>query len=99
VGTKSTHVAWGHQPAPFANTLAWVLPNPSGRNRNFSLTDLVDAYAELRRALPDSEGKRKARQSEDVARERRMQLAAVLELDDGAWARAGQERLQRWREY
>jgi double-stranded uracil-DNA glycosylase len=54
--TKSKQVAWGRQPAPFANTLAWVLPNPSGRNRNFSLAELVNAYAELRHALTGSEG-------------------------------------------
>ncbi|HEX4353285.1 MAG TPA: G/U mismatch-specific DNA glycosylase, partial [Polyangiales bacterium] len=49
--TKSTQVAWGRQPASFAGSAAWVLPNPSGRNRNFSLTELVDAYAALRREL------------------------------------------------
>jgi TDG/mug DNA glycosylase family protein len=25
----------------------WVLPNPSGRNRAFSLDDLVEAYRQL----------------------------------------------------
>lgn len=44
-------VPWGQQPSDFAGTMAWVLPNPSGLNRAFSLDDLVRAYAELRIAL------------------------------------------------
>jgi TDG/mug DNA glycosylase family protein len=46
-------VDWGRQPRPFAGTIAWVLPNPSGLNRGFSLEALVDAYAELRATLRD----------------------------------------------
>lgn len=38
----------------FADTTAWVLPNPSGLNRGFSLDALVLAYAELRAAVPRS---------------------------------------------
>lgn len=49
VGTPD--IAWGRQPALFAGAVAWVVPNPSGLNRNFSLPDLVQAYTELRRAL------------------------------------------------
>jgi double-stranded uracil-DNA glycosylase len=46
---------WGRYPREFAATTAWVLPNPSGLNRGFTLDALVDAYAELRRAvLPQS---------------------------------------------
>src|SRR5262245_60330104 len=37
-------VAWGRQPAPFADSTAWVLPNPSGLNRGFTLDALVAAY-------------------------------------------------------
>ena len=40
---------WGPQPFRIADTPIWVLPNPSGLNRNFSLDALVAAYAELRR--------------------------------------------------
>ncbi|WP_426700101.1 G/U mismatch-specific DNA glycosylase [Rhodanobacter sp. Col0626] len=43
--------AWGRQTQSFGGSEAWVLPNPSGRNRHFSLDDLVVAYRELRRAL------------------------------------------------
>ncbi|MFL6708262.1 MAG: G/U mismatch-specific DNA glycosylase [Massilia sp.] len=43
-------VAWGEQSDCLAGTRVWVLPNPSGLNRGFSLAQLVHAYAELRRA-------------------------------------------------
>jgi TDG/mug DNA glycosylase family protein len=42
---------WGRQPQLFGGSEAWVLPNPSGLNRNFSLGDLVKAYRELRASL------------------------------------------------
>jgi TDG/mug DNA glycosylase family protein len=44
-------VAWGRQPELFAGAIAWVLPNPSGLNRNFTVEALAQAYAELRTAL------------------------------------------------
>lgn len=44
-------LAWGRQPTLFAGATAWVLPNPSGRNRAFTLDALVRAYSELRDAL------------------------------------------------
>jgi TDG/mug DNA glycosylase family protein len=44
-------VDWGSQPGGFGGTAAWVLPNPSGLNRNFTLDALVHAYTELRLAL------------------------------------------------
>jgi TDG/mug DNA glycosylase family protein len=44
-------VAWGHHATGFAGTMAWVLPNPSGLNRSFSLDALVKAYSEFRTAL------------------------------------------------
>ncbi|HEY4328124.1 MAG TPA: G/U mismatch-specific DNA glycosylase [Phycisphaerae bacterium] len=40
--------AWGRQPAEFGKAAVWVLPNPSGLNRSFTLGALVKAYAELR---------------------------------------------------
>jgi TDG/mug DNA glycosylase family protein len=40
-------VAWGPQPETFGNAAVWVLPNPSGRNRAFSLEQLVEAYRQL----------------------------------------------------
>jgi TDG/mug DNA glycosylase family protein len=42
-------VEWGHYPPGFAGTMAWVLPNPSGLNRAFTLDALVEAYSELQR--------------------------------------------------
>ncbi len=43
-------LAWGDQSRKFAGASVWVLPNPSGLNRNFSLQALVDAYRALRLA-------------------------------------------------
>jgi TDG/mug DNA glycosylase family protein len=37
--------------------MAWILPNPSGLNRGFTLAALVTAYAELRMALRADGGK------------------------------------------
>jgi TDG/mug DNA glycosylase family protein len=45
-------IAWGRQPSEFAGTIAWVLPNPSGLNRGFTLDALVRAYSELHSAMP-----------------------------------------------
>jgi TDG/mug DNA glycosylase family protein len=44
-------IEWGPVPESFAGTKAWVLPNPSGLNRSFTLEALVSAYSELRLAL------------------------------------------------
>ena len=44
-------IGWGRLPTEFAGTMAWILPNPSGLNRGFTLNALVAAYAELRIAL------------------------------------------------
>ncbi len=41
-------VPWGRQAEPFGGAVAWVLPNPSGRNLAFSQDALVAAYRELR---------------------------------------------------
>ena len=43
-------IAWGRQPELFGHAVAWVLPNPSGRNLAFSQDALVTAYRELRLA-------------------------------------------------
>ena len=40
-------IAWGSQPSAFGGATVWVLPNPSGRNRAFSLDQLVGAYRHL----------------------------------------------------
>ncbi|RUP04382.1 MAG: G/U mismatch-specific DNA glycosylase [Mycobacterium sp.] len=49
--TGTSVVDWGRYPGQVAGTTAWILPNPSGLNRTFSLDALVAAYAELRQAL------------------------------------------------
>ncbi|MDQ0394930.1 G/U mismatch-specific DNA glycosylase [Labrys monachus] len=40
-------IGWGPQPTAFGGAAVWVLPNPSGRNRAFSLDQLVGAYRQL----------------------------------------------------
>lgn len=40
-------IEWGPQAETFGGVRAWVLPNPSGLNRSFSLDALVRAYREL----------------------------------------------------
>lgn len=49
--TGESDLRWGRQPLAFAGTMAWVLPNPSGLNRSFTVDALVRAYADLRIAL------------------------------------------------
>ncbi|NDV09706.1 G/U mismatch-specific DNA glycosylase [Rhodococcus sp. IEGM 248] len=49
---STPEIGWGRQPLEFADTTAWVLPNPSGLNRGFTLEALVRAYSELHSAVP-----------------------------------------------
>ncbi|MGR9215336.1 G/U mismatch-specific DNA glycosylase (plasmid) [Rhizobium leguminosarum] len=44
-------VEWGRQPEKFAGAAVWLLPNPSGLNRAFTLTTLTEHYLELRLTL------------------------------------------------
>ncbi|RVD79493.1 G/U mismatch-specific DNA glycosylase [Pseudomonas koreensis] len=44
-------VAWGPQAKTFGGAQVWVLPNPSGRNRAFTLEQLVVAYRQLHRVI------------------------------------------------
>lgn len=48
LGNKA--VDWGEQSRTFGGCKVWLLPNPSGRNRAFSTSELVSAYAALCRA-------------------------------------------------
>jgi len=45
---------WGRQAEPFGGAVAWVLPNPSGRNLGFSLDALTAAFRELRLAAEEA---------------------------------------------
>jgi double-stranded uracil-DNA glycosylase len=45
------NLAWGLQPTAIGGSSVWVLPNPSGLNRAFSISMLTDAYRELFDAL------------------------------------------------
>lgn len=40
-------IMWGLQAEDFCGAKVWVLPNPSGLNRGFTLDDLVNHYREL----------------------------------------------------
>jgi TDG/mug DNA glycosylase family protein len=44
---------WGLQAEPFSRACVWLLPNPSGLNRAFSLDELVAHYGRLRMAVVD----------------------------------------------
>jgi len=44
-------ITWGHQPEDFCGAEVWVLPNPSGLNRGFTITDLIDHYRQLYLAI------------------------------------------------
>jgi TDG/mug DNA glycosylase family protein len=45
-------VEWGLQEKKFGGAIVWVLPNPSGLNRSFTLQSLVDHYQELLKSIP-----------------------------------------------
>jgi mismatch-specific thymine-DNA glycosylase len=45
--SRQREIAWGRQPAAFGGAAVWVLPNPSGRNRAFTLDQLVNAYRQF----------------------------------------------------
>jgi TDG/mug DNA glycosylase family protein len=47
---RQRRVDWGQQFRSFGGADVWVLPNPSGLNRAFSLEELVSAYRDLRTA-------------------------------------------------
>ncbi|MET3885404.1 G/U mismatch-specific DNA glycosylase [Niastella sp. OAS944] len=49
--TGKKQIAWGNQPEPLFGLKVWVLPNPSGLNRGFTLNELVEHYQELYSAI------------------------------------------------
>lgn len=51
---RRNELAWGEQPTPFGGARVWILPNPSGRNRSFTLDALVIEFRKLRVALRES---------------------------------------------
>jgi TDG/mug DNA glycosylase family protein len=44
------NLQWGEHASRFGGARVWVLPNPSGLNRNFNLQTLVEHYQALRNA-------------------------------------------------
>ena len=59
---------WGQHAMGFAGTMAWVLPNPSGLNRSFSVDALVASYSEFRTALLGNSAKRMPRSISSLTR-------------------------------
>ncbi|RQO66102.1 G/U mismatch-specific DNA glycosylase [Pedobacter sp. KBW06] len=49
--TRKKQISWGPQEEDFCGAMVWILPNPSGLNRGFSLNDLVKHYRELYQAM------------------------------------------------
>lgn len=49
--TGNKQIPWGRQPEDFCGARVWVLPNPSGLNRGFTLGDLVNSYREFYLAI------------------------------------------------
>lgn len=45
------HVRLGRQDEPVGETVVWVLPNPSGLNAHYQLSDLARQFRGLRRAV------------------------------------------------
>ena len=45
------NISWGLQSMPLGGSAVWVLPNPSGLNRAFTIGKLTDAYRELFNAV------------------------------------------------
>lgn len=43
--------ALGQQPEPLGGATLWVLPNPSGLNAHYRVTDLAVLFKELKQAL------------------------------------------------
>ena len=50
-------LSWGLQRSSFGGSVTWVLPNPSGLNRAFTVAMLADAYRELFEAVATDERK------------------------------------------
>jgi TDG/mug DNA glycosylase family protein len=53
-----TRGVMGLQPQVLHGARVFVLPNPSGRNANFSYAEMLEAFAALKRELPPSPGPR-----------------------------------------
>ena len=45
--SRKKTIQWGLQDERFCNAIVWVLPNPSGLNRSFTLSSLVEHYQAL----------------------------------------------------
>jgi hypothetical protein len=58
---RSRRVALGLQPEVVHGARLFVLPNPSGRNANFTYAEMLAAFRGLRRALVASAPKNPAR--------------------------------------
>lgn len=48
------NLLWGLQTEDFCGAKVWILPNPSGLNRGFTIDQLVSAYSELYQVISES---------------------------------------------
>jgi double-stranded uracil-DNA glycosylase len=55
---RSRPIALGPQPAVIHGAQVFVLPNPSGRNANFTYSEMLRAFRDLRRLVCDKHGER-----------------------------------------
>ncbi len=62
IGTErpAPRIPLGPQPATVHGARIFVLPNPSGRNANFSYAEMLAAFSELKRSLRTSKPKPRA---------------------------------------
>jgi double-stranded uracil-DNA glycosylase len=60
-------VGWGRYPQAFADCAVWILPNPSGLNRRFTVDALVEAYADLRNAVAHTDAGQRGADPDDTA--------------------------------
>lgn len=47
IAFERPYATTGRQPEDWGDTEVWVVPNPSGLNRHYSVTDLAQAYREV----------------------------------------------------
>ena len=48
---NQSNISWGPQSTPLGGSAVWVLPNPSGLNRAFTIGKLTDTYREIFEAV------------------------------------------------
>ena len=55
---RKDKVMLGFQPEPIGDTRVFVLPNPSGRNANFTYAEMLAAFVKLKRTVKSASSKK-----------------------------------------